>query len=70
MDFEGMPSALNNYAAGTVVVLHACCHNPTGVDLTVDQWKQIVEVVKARNLVPFLDTPTKASATISNPTLQ
>jgi aromatic-amino-acid transaminase len=40
---------------GMVVVLHACCHNPTGVDLTVDQWKQIVEVVKARNLVPFLD---------------
>jgi aromatic-amino-acid transaminase len=36
-------------------VLHACCHNPTGVDLTVDQWKQVVEVVKARALVPFLD---------------
>ena len=55
VNFEGMLSALNSYAAGTVVVLHACCHNPTGVDLTVDQWKQIVEVVKARNLVPFLD---------------
>jgi aromatic-amino-acid transaminase len=36
-------------------VLHACCHNPTGVDLTADQWRQIVEVVKARQLVPFLD---------------
>jgi aromatic-amino-acid transaminase len=55
VNFEGMLSALNSYAAGTVVVLHACCHNPTGVDLTVDQWKQIVEVVKARDLVPFLD---------------
>lgn len=55
VNFEGMLSALNGYAAGTVIVLHACCHNPTGVDLTVDQWKQIIEVVKARNLVPFLD---------------
>ncbi|BEU21161.1 amino acid aminotransferase [Paraburkholderia terrae] len=55
VNFEGMLGALNSYAAGTVVVLHACCHNPTGVDLTVDQWKQIVEVVKVRNLVPFLD---------------
>ena len=55
VNFDGMLSALNSYAAGTVVVLHACCHNPTGVDLSVEQWKQIVEVVKARNLVPFLD---------------
>ncbi|MBB2929912.1 amino acid aminotransferase [Paraburkholderia silvatlantica] len=55
VNFEGMLSALNGYAAGTVVVLHACCHNPTGVDLTIDQWKQVIEVVKARNLVPFLD---------------
>ncbi|MEK6296848.1 MAG: aromatic amino acid transaminase, partial [Paraburkholderia tropica] len=55
VNFEGMLSALNGYAAGTVVVLHACCHNPTGVDLTIDQWKQVIEVVKARELVPFLD---------------
>src|SRR5215475_12610295 len=55
VNFEGMLTALNGYAAGTVVVLHACCHNPTGVDLTADQWRQIVEVVKARQLVPFLD---------------
>ncbi|WP_144143532.1 amino acid aminotransferase [Paraburkholderia sp. BCC1884] len=55
VNFDAMLSALNSYAAGTTVVLHACCHNPTGVDLTVDQWKQVVEVVKARNLVPFLD---------------
>ncbi|NIE60220.1 MULTISPECIES: amino acid aminotransferase [Burkholderia] len=55
VNFEGMLSALNGYAAGTVVVLHACCHNPTGVDLTEAQWQQIVDVVKARNLVPFLD---------------
>ncbi|WP_322063308.1 amino acid aminotransferase [Paraburkholderia sp. J63] len=55
VNFEGMLSALNGYAAGTVVVLHACCHNPTGVDLTIDQWKQVIEAVKARGLVPFLD---------------
>ncbi|OXI91077.1 aromatic amino acid aminotransferase [Burkholderia sp. AU31652] len=55
VNFEGMLSELNSYAAGTVVVLHACCHNPTGVDLTEAQWQQVVDVVKARNLVPFLD---------------
>jgi len=55
VDFAGMIAALESYAAGTVVVLHACCHNPTGVDLTADQWNKVVEVVKTRQLVPFLD---------------
>ncbi|MDM0112120.1 amino acid aminotransferase [Variovorax sp. J22R133] len=55
INFDGMLSALNAAAAGTVVVLHACCHNPTGYDITSEQWDQVVEVVKARNLVPFLD---------------
>jgi len=55
VNFDGMLAALNGYAPGTIVVLHACCHNPTGVDLTVDQWKQVVEAVKTRGLVPFLD---------------
>lgn len=55
VNFSAMLDALNSYAAGTIVVLHACCHNPTGVDLSEAQWKQIVEVVKARGLVPFLD---------------
>ncbi|AJY13612.1 aspartate/tyrosine/aromatic aminotransferase [Burkholderia dolosa] len=55
VNFDGMLSALNGYGPGTIVVLHACCHNPTGVDLTEAQWQQVVEVVKARNLVPFLD---------------
>ncbi|HEY1610232.1 MAG TPA: amino acid aminotransferase [Paraburkholderia sp.] len=55
LNFDGMLAALNSYPAGTIVVLHACCHNPTGVDLSVDQWKQVVEAVKARGLVPFLD---------------
>jgi aromatic-amino-acid transaminase len=55
VNIEGMLAALNSYEAGTIVVLHACCHNPTGVDLSTAQWQQIVEVVKARSLVPFLD---------------
>jgi aromatic-amino-acid transaminase len=53
--FDAMLAALNAAPAGTVVVLHACCHNPTGYDLTDGQWSQVVEAVKARQLVPFLD---------------
>ncbi len=55
VNFDGMLAALNGYEPGTIVVLHACCHNPTGVDLNDAQWAQVVEVVKARRLVPFLD---------------
>jgi aromatic-amino-acid transaminase len=53
--FDAMIAALGSYPAGTIIVLHACCHNPTGVDLTVEQWKKVAEVVQARSLVPFLD---------------
>ncbi len=53
--FEGMLASLNAAAAGTVVVLHACCHNPTGYDITAAQWDQVVAVVKAKNLTAFLD---------------
>ncbi|GGH61611.1 aminotransferase [Comamonas phosphati] len=55
VDFAGMLADLNAAAAGTVVVLHACCHNPTGYDITPAQWDQVVEVVKAKDLVAFLD---------------
>ncbi|HEY2337278.1 MAG TPA: amino acid aminotransferase [Burkholderiales bacterium] len=55
LDFAGMKGALDALPAGTIVVLHACCHNPTGVDLTKEQWPQILEIVKARGLIPFLD---------------
>jgi aromatic-amino-acid transaminase len=55
INFDGMLTALNTAAAGTVVVLHACCHNPTGYDLTAQQWDQVVAAVKARKLVAFLD---------------
>jgi len=52
---SGMLAALNTAPAGTVVVLDACCHNPTGYDLTPAQWADVVNTVKARGLVAFLD---------------
>ncbi|MGS0756864.1 amino acid aminotransferase, partial [Roseateles sp. GG27B] len=55
INFDAMLAALDAAAAGTVVVLHACCHNPTGYDLTPAQWDQVVTVVKSRGLVAFLD---------------
>jgi aromatic-amino-acid transaminase len=55
LDFPAMQSALNALPAGAIVVLHACCHNPTGVDLTPQQWPVVLEIVKSRGLIPFLD---------------
>ena len=55
IDFAGMLAALNSAAAGTIVVLHACCHNPTGYDITAAQWDDVVAVCKAGTLTPFLD---------------
>jgi aromatic-amino-acid transaminase len=55
IDFGGMLADLNAAAPGTIVVLHACCHNPTGYDITAAQWDQVIEVVKAKGLVAFLD---------------
>ena len=52
---DAMLRALDSAEPGTIVVLHACCHNPTGYDLTPAQWAQVVEVVKARRLVAFVD---------------
>lgn len=55
LDFAGMKRALEALPAGSVVVLHACCHNPTGVDLGNEQWEAIVDIVRSRRLIPFLD---------------
>jgi aromatic-amino-acid transaminase len=55
LDFPGMLRALQAMPAGTIVVLHACCHNPTGVDLAPEHWNQVLETVKSRGLLPFLD---------------
>jgi len=53
--FEAMLEALHTAARGSIVVLHACCHNPTGCDLTAAQWQQVAEACCTRGLVPFLD---------------
>ena len=55
VNFDGMLAALNAAKEGTIVVLHACCHNPTGYDITALQWDQVVAAVKARRLTPFVD---------------
>ena len=55
LKFEAMMAAFGQLPAGAIVVLHACCHNPTGVDLTADQWARVLEVVKSRSLLPFFD---------------
>ncbi|HYD05008.1 MAG TPA: amino acid aminotransferase [Reyranella sp.] len=55
LNFAGMKAALESMQPGSIVVLHACCHNPTGVDLTQEQWKSVLEIVQSRSLVPFLD---------------
>ncbi|MGI9372587.1 MAG: aromatic amino acid transaminase [Hyphomicrobiales bacterium] len=56
LDFDAMMSHLDAHAkAGEVILLHACCHNPTGVDLTLEQWAIVAEFVRARQLLPFLD---------------
>ena len=55
VDFAAMKSRLATLPAGSIVVLHACCHNPTGADLSEAQWREVIEVVKARGLVPFID---------------
>ena len=55
VNFDGMKASLKSMAPGSVVVLHACCHNPTGADLSDAQWADVVELCKAGGLVPFLD---------------
>lgn len=53
--FAAFLEKLNSLAERDIVLLHPCCHNPTGADLSNAQWDQVVEVLKARNLIPFLD---------------
>ncbi len=55
IDRAGLLQDLNELPARSIVVLHACCHNPTGVDLNLNDWKQILEVLRARDHVPFID---------------
>ena len=55
LNAPAMLEALSQAPAGSIVVLHACCHNPTGCDLDPAQWREVIGVVQSRNLVPFLD---------------
>ena len=55
VNFSGMKEGLAKLPAKSVVLLHACCHNPTGADLTADQWAEVVALIKEKNLVAFID---------------
>jgi aromatic-amino-acid transaminase len=55
VNFDGMLADLKAMPQGAIVVLHACCHNPTGADLTPEQWGQVIDAVQAGGLIPFLD---------------
>jgi|SRR5690554_561918 len=55
LDFAGMLEDLEQLPEKTIVVLHACCHNPTGVDLTADNWQEIIKVLQRKQHIPFLD---------------
>ncbi|EMD85358.1 hypothetical protein COCC4DRAFT_75964 [Bipolaris maydis ATCC 48331] len=56
LDFDGMISAIQGAPEGSIIVLHACAHNPTGVDPTQDQWKKIADVIRSKKHFPFFDT--------------
>jgi aspartate/tyrosine/aromatic aminotransferase len=55
LDFEAMVVALKQIPAGDIVLLHACCHNPTGIDPTPEQWTQIAEIIAERGILPLVD---------------
>ena len=55
VDFDGMVKSLESFPKNTTVLLHACCHNPTGADITEAQWHQLIDICKNKSLIPFLD---------------
>lgn len=55
VNFEAMLTSLHSMPVGSIVLLHACCHNPTGADLTSEQWSKVIDAVTTRGLIPFLD---------------
>lgn len=63
LDFEGMIGTIKSAPSGSIILLHPCAHNPTGVDPTKEQWTQIAAVMKERNLFPFLDCAYQGFAT-------
>ena len=55
VDFKGMLKDVSAMPAGSMPIFHSCCHNPTGYDLTIEQWKELLELCQEKNLVPLLD---------------
>ncbi|MEB3767666.1 amino acid aminotransferase [Acinetobacter sp. MD2] len=55
IDFDGMCETLSVLSAHSIVLLHPCCHNPTGMDLVPEQWDRVIEIIQQRGLIPFLD---------------
>jgi aspartate/tyrosine/aromatic aminotransferase len=54
-DYQGMCDAIKNMPPGSVILLHGCCHNPTGIDPTFEQWKELSDLIKKQQLIPFFD---------------
>jgi len=55
VDFKALQASLEKIPAGDIVLLHACCHNPTGADLTEQQWRELAIIIRTRSLLPFFD---------------
>lgn len=55
LEFDKIVKSFESIPAGSIVMLHACCHNPTGVDFSLEQWQELSELIKKRNLLPFFD---------------
>ena len=55
LNFEGMLASMQQIPAGDIVILHACCHNPSGIDPTLDQWKQVAQLINDKKLLPLMD---------------
>ncbi|NLA50656.1 MAG: aspartate/tyrosine/aromatic aminotransferase [Alcaligenaceae bacterium] len=55
LDFAAMTAHLKTLDPKSIIILHACCHNPTGIDPTLEQWQEVLAIVKDRDLIPFLD---------------
>jgi len=63
LNFKGMCDTLENARKGSIILLHTCAHNPTGVDPTVEQWKALAELFRRKELIPFFDTAYHGFAT-------
>lgn len=55
LDYQGMCEAIEHMPSGSVILLHGCCHNPTGIDPTIEQWKELSDFIKKQRLIPFFD---------------